>query len=344
MGQGKEVKTRPDPKVEIQEKGEIFFFYRPKVDKDEAHSPDDVQRMYIVLRPESGDRAVEEKQAPDSGKEGRKHRHQGGGDHGGGSGAGASKDKEGHEGGHGKEEVNIEEQPLLRLVVMGKKSLPDPAKHGRPYWGYVELVTTKVQDIKDALKEEEYSTATRGQRRRPAARALGEGVYRIVRHEPSGGRRRSASPHTHLVYKLELPARGELEGDTPQEAMNVEPEASFLVQVKNPDQPPSGGDSGGFRGLQSKRRAAFPAHLQGAFGSRRYAPADPPDLLNYEGCELLLIAASDDVEEELGLELQGEVEEGEGEDEQERAAGCSDLVKMFGEVADVKPLLSGTWD
>ncbi|RCV44498.1 hypothetical protein SETIT_9G378500v2 [Setaria italica] len=337
MGQGKEVKTRPDPKVEIQEKGEIFFFYRPKVGKDEARGPDDVQRMYIVLRPESGDRAVEEKQAPDSGKEGRKHHHQDDGDRG-GSGGGAST-KEGHEGGHGKEEVNIEEQPLLRLVVMGRKSLPDPAKHSRPYWGYVELVTTKVQDIKDALKEEEYSTATQGQRRRPAARALGEGVYRILRHEP-GGRR---SPHTHLVYKLELPTRGDGE---PQEAMNVEPEASFLVQVKNPD-PPSGGRGGGFRGLQSKRRAAFPAHLQGAFGSRRFAPADPPDLLNYEGCELLLIAASDDVEEELGLELEGEAEgeEGEGsQGEEQRAAGCSDLVKMFGEVADVKPLLSGSWD
>ena len=63
----------------MQEKGEIFFFYRPKVDKDEARGPDDVQRMYIVLRPESaaGDRAVEEKQAPDSGKEGRKHRPSG---------------------------------------------------------------------------------------------------------------------------------------------------------------------------------------------------------------------------------------------------------------------------
>lgn len=175
MGQGKEAKTRPDPKVEIQEKGEIFFFYRPKVDKNEAHSPDDVQRMYIVLRPESGgSRAVEEKQAPDSGKEGRKRHQQGDGGQGGG-------EEKGAEGGHGKEvhkhickvtlfylvifiyelnllyvtaqEVNIEEQPLLRLIVMGKKSLPDPAKHSRPYWGYVELVTTKVQDIKDALKE-----------------------------------------------------------------------------------------------------------------------------------------------------------------------------------------------
>ena len=43
------------------------------MDKDEAHSLDDVQRMYIVLRPESGgDRAGEEKQTPDSGKEGCK--------------------------------------------------------------------------------------------------------------------------------------------------------------------------------------------------------------------------------------------------------------------------------
>jgi hypothetical protein len=83
----------------MQEKGEIFFFYRPKVDKDEAHGPDDVQRMYIVLRPESAeDRAVEEKQAPDSGKEGRKHHRQGDG-----NGGGAGKEGGHHEGGHGKE-------------------------------------------------------------------------------------------------------------------------------------------------------------------------------------------------------------------------------------------------
>ncbi|KAF8400166.1 hypothetical protein HHK36_013462 [Tetracentron sinense] len=70
MGQGEELKTRSDPKVEIQERGEIFFFYRPKVDKEGVHSADDVQRLYLVLHPESGERAVEEKQAPDSGKEG----------------------------------------------------------------------------------------------------------------------------------------------------------------------------------------------------------------------------------------------------------------------------------
>uniref|UniRef100_J3L9I2 Uncharacterized protein n=1 Tax=Oryza brachyantha TaxID=4533 RepID=J3L9I2_ORYBR len=220
MGHGKEAKTRPDPRVDIQEKGEIFFFYRPKVGKHEARSPDDVQRMYVVLRPEAAadGRAVEEKQAPDSGKEGHKKQQHGDGGEG--------------EGGHGKEEVDMEERPLLRLIVMGKKSLPDPAERRRPYWGYVELVTTDVNHIKDALKEED----------------------------------------------------------------------------------------------------------------SRYAPADPPDLLNYEGCEFLLIAASDDVEGELGLELETETDAGAKLEGAGDAAGCSDLVKMFGEVADVKPLLSGNWD
>ena len=182
-----------------------------------------------------------------------------------------------------------------------------------------------------------------------AARALGEGVYRIVKHDAPGGR--GGRTHTHLVYKLELPlpsAQGSEDGvGEPQDAMNVEPEASFLVQIKNPAQ--GGGRGGRFGGLQGKRKAAYPEHLQGRFGSNRYAPADPPDLLNYEGCELLLISASDDVEEELGLELhtetENEAERGGGEDGEGRAgAGCSDLVKMFGEVADVKPLLSGSWD
>ena len=122
----------------------MFFFYRPKVDKEEAHSPDDVQRMYVVLRPESGPgRAVEEKQAPDSGKEGKKRKTRHGGDEKGQADGG-------NEGGHGKEvineivhslseksahcspfsslqEVNVEVKPLLRLMVMGKKSLPGPA-------------------------------------------------------------------------------------------------------------------------------------------------------------------------------------------------------------------------
>ncbi len=54
----------------LQERGEIYFFYRPKVSVEEPHSRDDVQHMYLVLRPEfaAGERgAVEEKQSSDSG-------------------------------------------------------------------------------------------------------------------------------------------------------------------------------------------------------------------------------------------------------------------------------------
>ncbi|XP_073007455.1 uncharacterized protein [Typha latifolia] len=321
MGQGEEVKTRPEPKVEIQEKGEIFFFYRPKVGKDEAKSEDDVQRMYIVLRLESGERSIEEKQSSVSGKEGEKLSEE----HGDEEGGDKSPDS-GSKGGHSSEEVNIEKQSLLRFIVMGRKSLPDPSQRSRPYWGFVELVTTKIEDVKVALKGEEYDTATRGHRHKPPARALAEGVYRILRHQ--SGRR----THTHLIYKLEfLPS--DSDSREPQESLNVEQEGSFLIQIKNPNQQ-QGGSGGGFRGLQRKRKAAFPAHLQAQLGKSRFSPADPPNFLNYEGCEFLLISASDDIEEELGLELKTECE---------ADPKCSDLVQMFGETASSKPLLSGTW-
>ncbi|KAL9690078.1 hypothetical protein QQ045_010471 [Rhodiola kirilowii] len=90
------------------------------------------------------------------------------------------------------------------------------------------------------------------------------------------------------------------------------------------------------RGLKKKRNAVFPAKLQGQFGKLRwYHPADPPDFLNYASCEFLMIDASDDIKEDLGLDLEGEVREGTGE-------SCSDLIKMLGEVASAKPLLEGT--
>ncbi|XP_039169580.1 uncharacterized protein LOC120293867 [Eucalyptus grandis] len=215
-------------------KGEIFF-YRPKVERDAAHGADDVQRLYIVLRPESGER------------------------------------------------------PDLLLLA------------------------------------EEYDTSTRGHRHTAAARALGEGVYRILRHKSKGKK-----AHTHLIYKLEFPPEDEKQ--EPQESLTVEREGSFLIQIKNPDQHGAGPSQ--LRGLQSKRKAVFPAHLQGQFGQLRYSLADPPYFLNYEGCELLLISASDDIEEELGLELKAE---GEAD------PSCSDLLETFGEIAPVDALLRGTW-
>lgn len=311
MGQGQEVKTRSEPQIEIQERGEIFFFYRPKVDKEEVHGPDDIQRLYIVMRPESGERPVEEKQDPHSGKEGQKA---------------SKKDGNGseHEGGHGVQEVNIEKEPLFRFIVMGRKALPDPSKKSRPYWGFVEMVTMRIEDVKNALKGEEYVTSMRGHRHKRPARALGEGIYRILRHNTG------KKTHTHLIYKLELPPPQEK--NEAQESLNIEREGSFLIQIKNPDQHAT---SSQFGGLQNKRKAVFPAHLQGRFGHLQYSPVDPPDFLNYEGCEFLLIWASDDIQGELGLDLKTECDEPD--------PSCSDLVKTFGETASTTPLFEGTW-
>ncbi|KAL5554183.1 hypothetical protein UlMin_041584 [Ulmus minor] len=323
MGRGQEIKTRTEANVQIQERGEIFFFYRPKVDKEEARSSEDVQRLYIVLRPESGERSVEEKQDSHSAKEGAKkndsdsdsdsiHTHS---------------HKPANEGGRGSQKVDIEKQPLLRFLVMGRKSLPDPSKKSRPYWGFVEMVTTNIEDVKNALKGEDYETSTRGHRHNSDARAVGEGIYRILRHD------KGKKIHTHLIYKLEFPPNNEK--NEPQESLNIEREGSFIIQIKNPDQHGSSSRSSEFRGLQKKRQAMFPAHLQGQFGQNKYCPADPPDFLNYEGCEFLLISASDDIEEELGLDLETESVECD--------KSYSDLVKTFGETASTIPLLKGTW-
>lgn len=43
---------KPDAGEEIVEKGEIAFFYRPRVETDEAGGLGDVQRFFMVLKPE----------------------------------------------------------------------------------------------------------------------------------------------------------------------------------------------------------------------------------------------------------------------------------------------------
>lgn len=43
--------------VKILEEGHVFFFYRPKVEVEEPHSLDDIQRLILVMRP-SGDSNV----------------------------------------------------------------------------------------------------------------------------------------------------------------------------------------------------------------------------------------------------------------------------------------------
>ncbi|MCO5576789.1 hypothetical protein L7F22_030609 [Adiantum nelumboides] len=327
--------------VDILEKGEVFFFYRPKVETEHPTSVDDIQRMYMVLKPEHSKSKEEIKQSHDSGKESAKHtvsdndsKDKPASEHAAGrrSAEGDNKSHEdnkqadtpeekGKKGGEGEEKVNVEKQDLLRFIILGRKSLPDASKRTRPYWGFVDLVTTDIKDIAQALGPEEYETKTRGKRHKPAGRAVGEGVYCILKHKKGN------QLHIHLIYKLELPKSEK--AHSPQIEMNIEEEGSFLIQVKNPNQstPPNAG-------LGNKRKATYPAHLQGNMGRYRFVSADPCDFLNYEGCEFILISASDNIEEELGVHLDVEHDE-----------KCSALLSLLGkkEPLNVKPLLEGEW-
>ena len=57
---------------------------------------------------------------------------------------------------HEPPETASEERPdLFRLLVIGRKKLPDPSKHSRPYWGYVEKASRNAEDFKGFLQEGE---------------------------------------------------------------------------------------------------------------------------------------------------------------------------------------------
>jgi hypothetical protein len=181
----------------------------------------------------------------------------------------------------------------------------------------VDKVGSKPQEVEDDLDRKEYQTKTRGERVQPEARPAGEGVYAIVQH----------GDHTHLAYVLELP-------DTPgevQQSLNIAEEASYIISVKNPEQPSPQGV-----GLDESRQADFPKKLQARFRGRRFVEVDPPDFLNHEGAELLLIGASGDVYEDLGIEL-------EDEDESESTAEIFNDLRLEKSQHPTEPLLKGKW-
>ncbi|WP_422929856.1 hypothetical protein [Singulisphaera sp. PoT] len=176
-----------------------------------------------------------------------------------------------------------EGKDILRLITVGRKQLPEAAEEGRSYWAFVERVFHSPDELRDTLDGARYETETLGERQLPRARPVGEGIYALARHGRS----------TVLAYALDLPKEmGEV-----QHAFHVEREGQFVISVKNP-----AADSPSGSGLEDSRRADFPEELLERFGDRRWTPAEPPEFLDYEGAELVLIGgreASDDLDMEL---------------------------------------------
>ncbi|CAI5471034.1 unnamed protein product [Closterium sp. Yama58-4] len=264
------------------------------VNREEAHSVDEVQRFYMLLRPlDSGER---------------------------GDGGGKAEEAEEAEG----------------------KLLPTTSHRSRPHWGYVDAVSPHVKDIRAALEGDTYETKTRGTQHVAAARAAAAGRYLITQGgaeqaagregveggegEQAGGKEKGAiskgsqgksaeqvkeeqAEEQQREQQKEKKREEEKEQESPQEAFNIEREASYVLQVKNPlapSRPP-------YLARPSVRLQAFPPPLQHRLNGLRFAPADPPAFLDHPGCEVLLIAASDDLQREFGGEVQRDLAVGEGE-------------------------------
>jgi hypothetical protein len=170
-----------------------------------------------------------------------------------------------------------------RRVIVGRKRLPEPDRHERE-WAFIDEVVDDPEKLEEEFERRAYRTKTRGIRVEPGARPVGEARYAIVDHEG----------HTHLAYVLELPR----EPGPAQATFGIRPEASFVMAIRNPEaEAPPG------MGLLPHARAQYPTELMERFRGRRFAPVDDPRFLDHPGAEIVLIGAGEDVEGELGLEL-----------------------------------------
>jgi len=104
------------------------------------------------------------------------------------------------------------------------------------------------------------------------------------------------------------------------------------VSVKNPEAPSPPG-----MGLHETRRATFPKQLQERFRGRRFIPVDPPEFLDHEGAEILLVGARQDVYAELGVKL-------DPERETETTAEIFRDLKMERSLHPLTPLFKGKWE
>ncbi|KAI6153777.1 hypothetical protein BKA82DRAFT_2734211 [Pisolithus tinctorius] len=262
------------------ERGHIYFFYRPKVQHEEVQDIDDVKNFHMLLIPRPPEFSVHTE-----------------GQH---SSEVKTDNQDSDEMSIIAEGADVVPAPSpkdqlkthFRLITIGKKRLPDPdVPSGKGvYWASITAVGDDLHSLEKGLGERSYQTKTRGERHEGPVRLAGRGVYAIV-----NTRGKTVSRNvTHLGYHLSHPS----EAGEVQLELGIHTASSFVLQVKNPEAEPT---SFGQRvGLPAGRRASYPEGIlkyvfeketRGRSFGLRFTPCKCIDLLDYEGAELLLIAA-----------------------------------------------------
>ena len=152
--------------VKVLEKGDIFFFYRPKAkvaddgNRGDVKSIEDIRRFFMVTASSTAANTEDEQQQQFDETTNKTPKK--------------------------------EESSRYRLFVIGKKSLPEirttEARRSERYWAKVGGVFANPQELTSELLSDEF-------RKGDAARAVGEGKYAIVEHQD----------HAELAYVLEIP-------------------------------------------------------------------------------------------------------------------------------------------
>lgn len=216
--------------TEATEKGDIYFFYRNKVDVERAESLKDIQRTYMILVPDDG------------------------------------KDK-------------------ARMFIIGKKRMPklNGDRSSAKEWT-MNIMTGKPKEIGEELAPIEYETKTEGARRISAAFPVAEGRYALVQMEDQ----------TELAWRMVNPEKP----GKPQEEMQLKPEASYVISVRNPDIQVEG---------FPEERPDYPQSLRKLFAEKRWINISKPELLDYENAQLVMIGARRNLAE-LDVKVSGKPE------------------------------------
>ncbi len=81
-------------------------------------------------------------------------------------------------------------------------------------------------------------------------------------------------------------------------AFHMQQEANYILAVRNPEITPSEST-----GLAQATNVEYPEVLQQRFRHRGFCEADPPEFLDYQGAQFLLVDPLAQIASELGIEI-----------------------------------------
>jgi hypothetical protein len=167
-------------------------------------------------------------------------------------------------------------KPIVRRIAIGRKRMPDPAKHDKE-WAYVDRVGESFGDLLRDVAGGAYETKTAGWRTQAGPSEIARGTYEIRRHDD----------HVHLDWTLEDPPL--------LDDLFLAERGSMIAAVFNPEakwrrDPDVDGP---------REPSIYPDDVQEKFADKRFAPLDPA-FLDFEGCEICFIGHEAGMNEEHG--------------------------------------------